>query len=138
MKAGMRVANLSLDVVGVNESVSVVLQCFFTVQNCFWCAAKFALGFTPSVLDALEPDVAIVAGERFGDGVAAGGVLGTIHAPACQQAREVRGGDAEHLPGQDVVHPLLQIGNLLLQSLVEALGNLAQETAGFGAGVEEP
>ena len=89
------------------------------------------------MFEALEPDVAIVAGERFGDGVLAGGVLGAIHAAPRQQGGDLRDADAEHLLGQDVVHALLPVGHRFFQSLIQTAGNLAQEHAGFGAGVEE-
>lgn len=89
------------------------------------------------MLHALEPDVAIVAGEGFADGMLAVRVLGAIHAAPREQARDLRDADAKHLPGEDVVHALLQIRNLLFQSLSEAAGDFAQEHAGFRAGVEE-
>ena len=101
-------------------------------------AAILALVILPRVFDALEPDVAIVAGERFGDGVLAVGVLRAIHAAAREQAGELRDADAEHLLGQDVVDALFQVRNLALQPLGEAAGDLAQEHAGLREGVEEP
>ena len=127
----------SLDVVGVNERVGVGFQSRRPVENGFARAAILALVAIPSVFEALEPDVAIVAGEGFGDGVFAGGVLGAIHAAPREQAGDLRDADAEHLPGQDVIDALFQVRNLVLQPLGEAAGNLAQEHAGFRAGIKE-
>src|SRR5580704_1870952 len=69
----------SLDVVGVNERVGVGFQSCRPVENGFAGSAILALVAVPSVFEALEPDIAIVAGEGFGDGVFASGVLGAIH-----------------------------------------------------------
>ncbi len=49
----------------------------------------------------------------------------------------MRDADAEHLLRQDVIHPLLQVRNLLLQPFGQAAGDLAQEHAGFRERVEE-
>ena len=100
-------------------------------------SAALAFSPAPSVFEALEPDVAVIAVERFDDRVLAGGVLGAIHAAPREQGGDLRDADAEHLPGEDVVHSLLPVGNRFFQSLIEAAGDLAQEHAGFGAGVEE-
>ena len=103
----------SLDVVGVNECVGMGFKTFGPVENGFCSAAKLALVAIPRVFDALEPDVPIVAGEGFGDGVLAGGVLRAIDAAPREQAGDLRDADAEDLLGQDVIHALFQIGNLL-------------------------
>lgn len=137
LRASQNLGEPSLDVVGVNERVGVGFQSCRPVENGFARAAILALVAIPSVFEALEPDVAIVAGEGFGDGVLAVGVLGAIHAAPREQAGDLRDADAEHLPGEDVVHALLQIRNLLFQSLSEADRDLAQEHAGFRAGVQE-
>jgi len=65
----------SRDVVGVNDRISVCLQSCATVVITAIGATIFALVPIPGVLDALEPNVPIVAGERFGDGVFAGSVF---------------------------------------------------------------
>ena len=87
----------------MDERVGVGFELFATVKRLLACAAVLALAVNPRVLGALEPDVAIVAGERLGDGVLALGVLRAIHAPARKQAGEMRDADAEHLLGQDVI-----------------------------------
>ena len=79
------------------------------------------LGATdPCVLDALEPDVAVVAVEGLGDGVLAVGALRAVDAPAGQQAGELGDADAEDLLGQDVIDALLEVGDLVLEPLGEA------------------
>jgi len=64
-------------------------------------------------------------------------MLGAINAAPREHGGDLRDADSKHLPGQDVVHALLQIRNLRLQSFVEPVGDLAQEHAGFGTGIEE-
>jgi len=88
-------------------------------------------------LRRLNQDVPVVGGEALGNGVLAFGVLRAIDAPARQQAGDLRDADAEYLLGQDMIYALRQVRNLLLQSLREAAGDLAEEHAGFRAGVQE-
>src|SRR5262245_43770977 len=89
------------------------------------------------MLRALEPDIAIITAERFGDGVFARGVLGAIHAAPREQAGDLSDADAEHLPGQDVIDALFQARNLVLEPFVKASGYLAEEHAGLSAWVKE-
>ena len=65
-----------LDVVGVNERVGVGFQPLGAIQHGFCRTAIRARTISPSVFEAFEPDVPIVPGEGFGDGVFALGVLG--------------------------------------------------------------
>lgn len=66
----------------MNERVSMGFKFFAAVENRFWCAAEFALRFTPSMLHALEPDIALVAFEALGDGVFAHRAFRAIDAAA--------------------------------------------------------
>jgi hypothetical protein len=67
------------------------------------------------VFGAIEPNIAIVAGEGFDYGVLTVGVLGAIDAPPREQTRDLRDADAEHLIGQDMVYALFEVWNFLLQ-----------------------
>ena len=95
-----------------------------------------ALGI-PGVAAALVPHVAGIAAEGLGDAVLPVGALGAVERAAAHLGREVGAGNAEELLGHDVVDAPLQVGYLRLQSDEQPLGNLAQENAALGAGVEE-
>lgn len=70
----------SLDAVGVNKRVSVVLKFYLAVQDRFWCATVPALRALSCVLQPLEPDVPRVVREGFSNGMLAVGALRAIHA----------------------------------------------------------
>ena len=91
----------------MNECVGVGFQSRLPVENGFARAAILALVAIPSVFETLEPDVAIVAGEGFGNRMLAGRVLRAIHTAPREQAGDLRDADTEHLLGQDMVHALL-------------------------------
>src|SRR5258705_7277116 len=131
-------SNASLDVVGVNERVSVGFKRFAAFERLLARAAVHAPAFSPRVLHTFEPDVARVAGEAFGDGVLALSALRAIHAAPRQQAGEMRDADAEHLPCQDVIDPLFNVWNLGRQSLGKPASDLAQEHTRLRDRVEEP
>jgi hypothetical protein len=57
----------SFDVVSVNECVGMGFEPFCTIKNRFARAAILAFAAIPSVVNALEPDVPVVAGERVRD-----------------------------------------------------------------------
>ena len=107
------------------------------VQGLLAGAAVPALAFRPAVFLSFEPDVPLVAGKAFRDGMLAIGMLRAIHAAPRQQAGEVRDADAEHLPGQDVIDALLQIRHFDCQPVCEAARDLAQENTRLGAGIQE-
>ena len=52
-------------------------------------------------------------------------MLGAIDATPSQQAGDLRNTDPKHLLREDVVHALLQVRNLLFQSLGEPGGDFA-------------
>ena len=64
--------------------------------------------------------------------------LRAVEAAACKEAREVRDGDAVDLFGQNVVHPLLQVGYRVLQPCGQPTRDLAEKDAGLGERVQEP
>ena len=80
--ASKQLGHPSRDVIGVNERIGVGLKPLATVKGLLAGAAILALAINPRVLDALEPDVAVVALEGLGNGVLALGVLCAIHTPA--------------------------------------------------------
>jgi len=65
------------------------------------------------------------------------GMLGAIQAAPGQQAGQLGDADAEHLPGQNVVHPRFQLRHLLRQPRHQTDGDLAQEDTGLRAGVQK-
>ncbi len=86
---------------------------------------------------ALEADIALWIVENLADGILPVGSLGAIKRPTRQQGRQLRDGKAIELVCEDMVQPCLAVWDLLLQSFVETLGDLAQEYAGFAARIEE-
>ncbi len=86
-----------------------------TVKRFLACSAEPAPALYPSVLHPFKPDVARLVGETFGYRVGAVRVLRTIHTSPCQQAGEMGYADPEHLPSQDMVYALLEVGNLSRQ-----------------------
>ena len=89
------------------------------------------------MLDNLKPDIAGLAREGLSNRVLPVGVPRAIHAPAREQAGDLRDPDAEHLLRQDVVHPLLQIRHPRRQSFGQTAGDLAQKHSGLRAGIEK-
>lgn len=85
------------------EGVSVGFPRLAAIQAALAGAAKRALAIRPGVLDPLKPDVAVIAGQRAGDGVRPMGVLRAIQAAPGQQAGEPGDADAEYLLRQDVI-----------------------------------
>lgn len=63
--------------------------------------------------------------------------FGAVEASARKQTGQVRDTDTEDLLGEDVIHSLIEVADLLLQSLDQAAGDLAQEHARLGEWVEE-
>ncbi len=59
----------------MNERVGVCFKLFATVESLLAHPAKLALAVFPCVLHPLEPNVARIVGEVFGDGVRAISVL---------------------------------------------------------------
>jgi len=86
----------------------------------------------------LDPDIARVAGEAFGNRVLALGMLRAIHTASRQKARKIRNPDAEHLLGQDVINALLKTRHIDRQSRGETAGDLALKHAGLSARVKKP
>src|SRR5262245_13154313 len=66
------------------------------------------------------------------------GVLGAIHTPPREKAREIRDAYAERLLGQDVVDPRWQVRDLLRKPLAEAARDLAQEYARLRTRIQKP
>lgn len=148
----------SLDVVGVDEGVGVGLKVLTTVEGLLTGRAVLALAVgelldlvpvgvgsddplraaDPGVLNRLEPDVSVLIGERLGDRMGAVRQLRAIDAPAREQAGEVRDADAVDLLGQDVINPLLQIGDRVLEPCGQPARDLTEEHARLGERVQEP
>ena len=63
------------------------------------------------------------------------GRLGAVNGPPRKQGGQLRDGESVQLVLEDVVYPLLAVGDLFLKRLVEPLGDFTQEDAGFAAGI---
>lgn len=122
---------------GVNELIGVgreSLPFHFAILG-FRRAAIDTSPILPAVGRILEADVALGVVE-MGDGVYAVGILGTIEAAAGEQAGQLGDGDAIDLFLENVVHPFLQVGDLLLQTHQQPLGDLPQEYAALAGRVK--
>ena len=107
-----------LDVVGVNERVSVGFQSFAAIQASSCSRRNIGTCSSSHVCSSpLEPYVARIVLERLCNRVRAVRVFAAIQTAPRQQTGQMRDADAEHLLCQDVIDPLLQIGNLVLQAL---------------------
>lgn len=91
----------------------------------------------PRVAATVVEDVALPVADGRADAVFAVGLLGTVEGAAAHLSSEVGAGDAEDLPGHDVVDALLQIGDLLFETRQQPFGDLAQKDPALAAGVEE-
>lgn len=97
-------------------------------------AAKDAFAVFPHVRCVLKTDVALHI-LKVGDRVFTVGVFRAVHAPPPQQAGQLSDGNAVKLLVENVVHPLLQIGDLILQPHQQPLGDLPQKHTGFAGRV---
>jgi hypothetical protein len=100
-------------------------------------SAEAAAAFVPAVLHLAEMDIAFGILESRADGVFAIGSFGTIYATSGHQGGKLSDCQAEKLFGKDVVDPCLAVRYLFFQSLVQPLGDLAQEYSGFASRIEE-
>src|SRR5690606_23835568 len=89
------------------------------------------------VLGALKPDVAPVAVEGLRNRVLPSGVLGAVEAATREQGGERRDADPVDLPRQDVVDALLQVRELLRETLGKPPRDLPEEHPGLSDGIEE-
>lgn len=100
-------------------------------------AAVLAFAVFPAVRQAAVADIALFMLKDGADGIGAVGAFGAVDAAPREQGGHLRDGDAVELFAEDVVKPLLQIGNLRCQSVDQALGDFAQEYARFAHRVEK-
>ena len=107
----------------MNELVGVGLQAVVPLILALGGPAEGAALVFPAMLGVLEADVAL-NGIEVGHGVASVGVLAAIEAAAGQEAGDLRHGDTVDLLMEDVVQPLLQVRDLVLQTHDQALGDL--------------
>lgn len=124
-------------VFGVNELVGVAFERGVAVVFVQTRAAIFTAFAFPLVNHALENDVAFGRVEGGANRVFAVRFLRAIHAPPRQQGGDFGDGYAENLLGEDVIDAFLTVGDDVFQSRHQAFGNLAQEDARLGGGVEE-
>lgn len=101
-------------------------------------AAVFAATLrVPRMATAVVAQITLHIMKSRTDAVLAVGQFGTVEGAAAHLGGEVGTGDAEDLPGHDVVDALLQIGDLLFETRQQSFGDLAQEDPALAAGVEE-
>lgn len=91
----------------------------------------------PRVAAAVVTQITLHIMESRTDAVLAVGQFGAVEGAAAHLGGEIGTGDAEDLPGHDVVDALLQVGDLFFETRQQPLGNLAQEDPALAAGVEE-
>lgn len=91
----------------------------------------------PRVAATVVEDMALPVAEGRTDAVLAVGQFGAVERAAAHLGGKVGAGDAEDLPGHDVVDALLQIGDLLFETRQQPFGNLAQEDPALAAGIKE-
>ena len=99
----------------MDKRIGVGLNGFYAVVLGTVGTTMLTLAVLPSVATAIVPQVALRVTESRADAVLTVGLLGAIERAAAHLGGEVGAGDAEDLPGHDVVDALLQIGNLLFQ-----------------------
>lgn len=95
-----------------------------------------ALGI-PCVFASLVPHIASVVAESLGDAVLAVGQFGAVERAAAHLGGEVGAGNAEDLPGHNMVDTLLQVRNLLLQAYKQSFGNLTEKHTALAARVKK-
>lgn len=96
----------------------------------FGRTAEHALAVLPHMLRIFIADVALHI-LKAADRILAVGVLGAVDAAPSQQTGQLGDGNAVELLVEDMVHPLLQIGDLVLQPHQQPLGDLSQKHAGL-------
>ena len=120
----------------MNKFVGVGFQAVVSLILTFRRPAEDAAPVFPAVPGILEADVAL-NGIEVDDRIAAIGIFAAIEAAARKEAGDLRHGDAVNLLMEDMVQPLLEIGDLIRQSHDQAPGNLPQEDAGLGRRVQK-
>lgn len=123
----------------MNKRIGVGLAGVCTEVFALTGTAVFASALlVPSVTAAFVAQVALHVMESRTDAVFAVGQFGAVEGAAAHLGGKVGAGDAEDLPGHDVVDALLQIGDLLFETCQQPLGDLAQEDPALAAGIEKP
>ena len=125
----------TLRLVSMNESIGMAFQFFPPFIGLFAGSAVHATPVGPGVLHAPEPNISFGVVEGLADGILSVGRLGAVNGPPRKQGGQLRDGESVELVLEDVVYPLLAVGDLLLKPLVEPLGDFTQEDAGFAAGI---
>lgn len=115
----------TLRLVGVDKGIGVAFQFGAAFVILLVGPAVPAATILPRVFHALETDVAFEAVEDFADRILSVGGLGAIHRPAREQSGQLRDSESVKLVREDVIDPLLAVGDLSFQSSVETLGDLA-------------
>lgn len=103
---------------------------------CFGCTTKGALSIFPAVLYAFVRDITTWI-FKVGNRIFAVGIFRAIDAAAGKQAGQLRDSNAIELLAEDMIHPLLQIGNFIFQPHQQPLSNFPQKYAGFAGRVKE-
>ncbi len=124
-------------VVGVDELIGVGFQFRAAGVVGLVGAAEDAAAVFPGVLNAPVADIAVWVVKGGADRILAVGSLGAVERTARHQPGQLGDGDAEELVFHNMVNPCLPVRDFGFQSLVQPLGDLAQEHARFAAGVEK-
>ena len=121
----------------MDKFVGVALQCVVAVVYLPARPAIAASAVLPGVFRRPEADISIRIVKGRANRIGPVRLFAAIDRTARQEGRQFGNGYAEQLPGENVVGPLLSIGNPLAQPLHQPFGNLAQEDSRFAYGVKE-
>ena len=124
-------------ILGVDKFVGVALQCVVAVVYLPARPALAASAVLPGVFRRPEADISIRIVKGRANRIGPVRLFAAIDRTARQEGRQFGNGYAEQLLGENVVGPLLSIGNPLAQPLHQPFGNLAQEDSRFAYGVKE-
>ena len=113
-----------LRLVCVNKFVGMALQFAAPLVVLLIGPAKTTAPVLPEVFHPFETDVAAGIVEGFTDGVFPVGALGAVEGTARKKGGHLCDSQPEELAFEDVVHPLLPVGDLFLKPLVETLSDL--------------
>lgn len=130
-------ADAGFDIAGVNEGVGVSLKLTAAIKSLLGRPAIGAFAADPCVFGALEPDVSVLGLEASRNGMFAVGVFRAVEAPSRQQAGQRSNTDAEHLSGEDMIDPRLQVGDFIRQPDNQPCRDFAQEYTRLGKRIKE-
>ena len=107
------------ELVSMGFQIGATLVCFLTGS------AVPATAISPGVFHSSETDVTFEVVKGFADRILPVRRLRIVHRPTRKRGGQIRDGESIKLVLEDVINPLLAVGDLSFQSSVETLGDLA-------------